>query len=109
MSFKIVPTIRFIKELKKLFKKYPSVKEDVARVEHLLSNNPKTGISLGNNVYKIRVNIQSKSSGKSGGGRLITYVVDKLGTIYLLSIFDKSDKETITDKELKEMIKAINL
>jgi len=108
MSFKIIPTVRFVKELKKRFKKYPSVKEVVAKIEHLLSSNPTTGTSLGNNIYKIRVKIQSKSSGKSGAGRLITYVVDNRGKLYLLSIFDKSDKANISDKELKEMIKTIN-
>ena len=49
----------------------------------------------------------SKGKGKSGGARLITYVKVTETTIYLTSIFDKSEKENITDNELKAILKLL--
>ncbi len=61
------------------------------------------------NCYKIRLAITSKNKGKSGGGRVITYVYVAMETIFLLSIYDKSDQEDISNSELKELIKEIGL
>jgi hypothetical protein len=44
----------------------------------------------------------SKGKGKSGGGRVITYIQVTHSSVFLLSIFDKSEKENIPDKELTE-------
>jgi hypothetical protein len=59
-------------------------------------------------VPKIRLKISSKNKGKSGGGRVITCVriVDEV--IYLLSIYDKSEKESLTDSELDALLSEIN-
>jgi hypothetical protein len=51
--------------------------------------------------------ISSKGKGKSGGARIITYLQILAHTVYLLSIYDKSEKENISDKELKELLKFI--
>ena len=107
MSYEILTTSRFDKEFKTLLKKYKSLPEDIAKLKYLLLQNPKTGVSIGKNAFKVRLAINSKHSGKSGGGRIITYMIDKQGEIYLLTIYDKSEKETITDKELKQMIKEL--
>ena len=72
-----------------------------------MEKNPEQGTNLGNNCYKIRVSIESKGKGKSGGARVITNIVIAEKTVYLLSIYDKSDKENLTDKELKELLKFI--
>lgn len=74
MSFKISQTSEFEKEAKYLAKKYASFKSNLADLAASLSENPRQGVSLGNNRYKIRFAITSKGKGKSGGGRLITYV-----------------------------------
>jgi hypothetical protein len=50
-----------------------------------LQDNPTAGISLGNSTYKIRIAIKSKGSGKSGGARVITYVVTAEKEVYLLT------------------------
>ena len=70
-------------------------------------SNPFIGTSLGKNFYKIRLSIRSKGKGKSGGARVITCVKILATTVYLASIYDKSEKENITDKELKELAKTI--
>lgn len=59
--------------------------------------------------YKIRMAISSKGKGKSGGARIITFVYVLAETIYLLSIYDKSETVTISDKELRELIKSLLL
>ncbi len=51
--------------------------------------------------------IHIRAIGKSGGARVITNFVITEETIYLLSIYDKSDKENLTDKELQELLKSI--
>ncbi len=65
------------------------------------------GRSLGNNCYKIRLAIKSKGKGKSGGARVITYFVVADDTVFLLTIYDKSSKVTLTDNELKVLLQSI--
>jgi len=107
MSYSIVAVPTFRKELKKLAKKYPSLKTDLADLFESLEENPMQGTSLGKNCYKIRLAISSKGKGKSGGAKIITNFVITEDTVYLLSIYDKSEKENLTDKELDELLKYI--
>src|SRR5579859_5795177 len=78
MSYNIKITANFDKEAKPLIKKYPSFKSDIARLISDLETNPTLGIPLGRNLFKIRIAISSKGKGKSGGARIITYVVSKM-------------------------------
>ena len=107
MSYNISTISLFDKQVKRLAKKYPSIKNDLIELIEILSDNPELGTSLGNNSYKIRLSISSKGKGKSGGARLITYVKVTETTIYLTSIFDKSEKENITDEELKTILNLL--
>jgi mRNA-degrading endonuclease RelE of RelBE toxin-antitoxin system len=75
MSFSVVPTERFKKEAKRLVKNFPSLKNELIELTSVLEIDPETGTPLGNNTYKIRIAIKSKGKGKSGGARVITYVV----------------------------------
>ena len=47
-----------------------------------------------------------KSKGKRGGARVITYLKTEYKTVYLLSIFDKGEKDTISDNEIREIIEG---
>ena len=107
MSFNIIPTPPFEKELKQLVKKHPSVKKDLAILISRLLTEPKMGIPLGNDCYKIRMAISSKGKGKSGGARIITFVQVVETNIFLLSIYDKADAANISDRELKERLKKL--
>lgn len=109
MSFSIVPTERFKKEAKRLSKKFPSLKAELAELNETLTNRPDIGTPLGNNSYKIRLAIRSKGKGKSGGGRVITYLVNDNNEVYLLTIYDKSELDNIDDKTLKSIIQSLNL
>jgi len=107
MSFNIITTPAFEKELKSLLKKYPSVKNDIIELVAKLIKEPKMGVAIGNDCYKIRMAITSKGKGKSGGARVITFVQIIETTIYLLSIYDKADTSNISDKILKERLKGL--
>jgi mRNA-degrading endonuclease RelE of RelBE toxin-antitoxin system len=75
MNYSVIPTEKFKKEAKKLIKKYPSLQAELAETNKELSKNPTDGTSLGHGAFKIRVAIKSKGKGKSGGARIITYLV----------------------------------
>ncbi len=107
MSYKIVATESFIRDSKHLSKKYASFKKDLTHLEEILEDNPTTGTSLGNNCYKIRLAITSKGRGKSGGGRVITCVKIIREIVFLLSVYDKSEQEDLSDKELNELINLV--
>ncbi len=108
MGYKIGTIANFRKEAKKLIKKYPSLKNELRQLGYQLLETPTSGTSLGGNCYKIRLAIASKGKGKSGGARVITHFYVVGDTIFLLSIYDKSDKENISDKELLGLLKKIN-
>ena len=107
MSYNVIPIDKFKKEAKRLIKKYPSLRNELVELNVLLLANPTVGTSLGNNTYKIRISIKSKATGKSGGARIITYVVTENKEIYLLTIYDKGELDTIDDKTLRKIIKDI--
>jgi len=108
MNFRIVPSDNFSRELKRLSKKYPSLKHKIKNFSKELLVNPRLGTPLGRNCYKIRISIPDKPGGKSGGFRVITYVFFIKETIFLLSIYDKSEVSTIQDKEIKRLIKELD-
>ena len=87
MPYNIIPAAKFKKEAKRLIKKYPSLKQELLELNEILILNPTAGTSLGNNAYKIRVAIKSKGTGKSGGARVITYVITENRSVYLLTIY----------------------
>jgi mRNA-degrading endonuclease RelE of RelBE toxin-antitoxin system len=107
MNYKILPTHKFEKEIKRLIKRFPSLKKEYAVLIKELKTNPTAGTPLGNDCYKIRLAIASKNKGKSGGARVITYLVVDDTSVFLLTIYDKSELNNIPDKELKIMIKNL--
>ncbi len=107
MNFKIRTLTDFDNSFKRLSKKHKSLGNDLKKLLLQLQENPQLGTSLGNNFYKIRLNISSKSSGKSGGARLITCVKIIDEQIFLAYIYDKSEQSTVSDKSLKDWAKLI--
>ncbi len=105
MSYKIQITDNFKKEAKKLIKKYASLRAEIENLGKELAKNPTLGTPLGNDVYKIRLAIASKNKGKSGGARVISFVKIIDETVFLLSIYNKGKVESLSDTEIKELIK----
>ncbi len=106
MSYEVRVVEEFQKDVKKLFKKYRSIKNDIFELIEKLEESYDIGIDLGNNLYKIRVK-NSDIGGKSGGYRVIYYVRLENDRIYLLTIFSKTKKENIDVKLLKPIIDRI--
>jgi len=109
MSFNVYTTDFFDKELKKLSKKYPSIKNDFKALVDSLKKEPRQGLALGKDCYKIRMAITSKGKGKSAGSCVISCVKIVAGSVFLLSIYDKDDKENISDKELDNLLRLAGL
>ena len=109
MNYRVLVTDNFKRQAKPLAKKYHSFKSDLNQLIDVLTESPTQGILLGKNCYKIRLAIKSKNKGKSGGARVITCVKVENGTVYLLSIYDKSDKDSLGDSELDELLAAAGL
>lgn len=102
---------------KPLLKKHLSLSRDLLRLEKELEKTPRLGTSLGNDIYKIRLKITSKGRGESGGARVISLIeTTVLGvaeiiskdeiTVNLITIYDKTNVDNITDRELKDLISA---
>lgn len=86
--------------------------EDLHSFVSDLRANPFMGTQLGNNLRKVRFQITSKGKGKSGGARVITHTVlisSDGANVTLLTMYDKSERETISDKELKQLLKNNDL
>ena len=107
MSYRIEVSETFRHQLKRLAKKYLSLKNEYAGLIKSLEENPFLGTPIGNNCYKIRIAIASKGKGKSGGARVITNIFVSAEIIYLLSIYDKSEKENLSEKELQKLLSEI--
>lgn len=106
MNYKVVTILPFDKQLKRLAKKYPSLKTEFAELIDQLSTQPDTGTPLGQECYKIRLAIASKGKGKSGGARIITHLAVTETTVIMLSIYDKSEQSDISDKELLRLLEV---
>lgn len=108
MSYKVSTIPLFDKQAKRLAKKYPSLKEDLSKLFNELGENAELGTPLGNNFFKVRLVISSKRKGKSSGARLITFVKIVESTVILASIYDKSERASITRKELEEIFNLVS-
>ena len=111
MNYQFNAAPPFVKELKKLSKKYKSLAKDIQQLADQYIENPNLGTSLGDGIRKIRLKISSKNQGKSGGARVITHEVDLIinkkdtKSILFVAIYDKSDYDTVDLSSIKEIIK----
>jgi hypothetical protein len=107
MSYNVYTIPPFDRQLKRVVKKYPSLKEEYKELVESLEENPEQGDALSNSCFKIRVAIKSKGKGKSGGARVIINVQVVENNVFLLAIYDKSEQDNITGKELDELLQFI--
>jgi len=107
MSYNVLTITPFDRQMKRLSKKFPSLKAEYSALIKELEENPEKGIPMCNNCFKIRLAIASKGRGKSGGARVITHFYIENQTVFLLAIYDKSEQSDISEKELKELLLEI--
>ena len=104
---KIKLTNDFKNNFKKLSKKYKSIKYDVNTLVLDLKENPKKWKNLWNWLYKIRIKNSDNNKWKSWWYRTITYYND-WDIVILLTIYSKSERENILEKEILEILKKYN-
>ena len=103
-------TEEFLRQAKRLAKRYHSLADDIDALQHELMENPNIGISLGGGKRKIRLGVQSKGGGKRGGLRVITLkiVIETSDTcVNLLTIYDKKEIPNVSDKYIDQIIKNL--
>lgn len=109
MNYKIRTYPLFEKEVKRLGKRYKSLKQDLMKLVAELLEKPESGVNLGSGIHKVRMSIASKGKGKSAGARVITVILDlaevekEIGLHY---IYDKSDRENLTEKEMELILRS---
>ena len=113
MNVEVIIAKSFAPDFKRLRKKYRSIQSDVDNLICALRENPFQGTSIGRNMRKIRMPISSKGRGKSGGARVITHVMVvaeiNSATVRLLTIYYKSDMESVSDSKLLAILKQEGL
>ena len=118
MKIKLILSPHFRNELKKLGKKYRSLDSDLEQFCIELIKNPVQGVLIRPNVRKVRMSIASKNKGKSAGARILTYFdvlvsfqesesEESYQKIYLFSIYDKSEQENLSPKDIENLIEQI--
>ncbi|MDR1003438.1 MAG: addiction module toxin RelE [Prevotellaceae bacterium] len=105
MNFEVTP--EFEKALKRLNKKYPSIKADYLSFLSELEQNPMLGDELFPNCRKARMAIKSKGKGKRGGARIIFYFELIGDKIILLFIYDKSEMESVQTAYIEQLLKSV--
>jgi mRNA-degrading endonuclease RelE of RelBE toxin-antitoxin system len=106
--YKIIPAQSFERNAKPLLKKYPSLREELYELGEQLSRNPMQGTPLGKSCYKVRLAIKSKGKGKSGGARVVTYVITENQEVILLTIYDKQVKADLEPNELDTLLESLD-
>lgn len=115
MKTEIVITGNFQREAKKYLKRYRSLKSELENLYSQLIVNPQIGTPIGNNSFKIRLSVKSKNRGKSAGMRIITHLEVNIvlhevsNRLYLLSIYDKSEIDSLSDTEILRILKVNRL
>ena len=112
MNVEIFISENFRREAKKYLKKFRTLKEELELFQESLLQNPRQGDKLTEGVYKVRLASKSKGKGKSGGFRIINYLIeveedeneDVYTTVILLSIYDKSETSSMADHQIVKLI-----
>ena len=101
MSYEILTTAEFLKDVKSIIKTYPGFKLHIQNAILSLQENPEQGDHLGHGLYKLRISITGKPAGKGYGARVIHAIISVHKKVFLLRAYDKSQKNDLTIQEIK--------
>ncbi|PRY35514.1 mRNA-degrading endonuclease RelE of RelBE toxin-antitoxin system [Spirosoma oryzae] len=107
MPNSVLLTPRFERRYKRFSKKFASLEGELDELIADLTKSPTIGQSLGSGLYKIRLAVKSKGKGKSGGFRIVSYLVtenEDNTDIFLITMYDKSEDSSIDKDTLLAMI-----
>lgn len=103
-------TEEFLRQAKRLAKRYRSLADDINDLQHELMENPEIGGSLGGGKREIRLGVKSKGGGKRGGLRVITLnvLVETTDTcVNLLTIYDKKEIQNVSERYINQIIRNL--
>jgi mRNA-degrading endonuclease RelE of RelBE toxin-antitoxin system len=107
----VTETDKFRKDVKKLLKRYNSARKDIELLIKQLEAGEIPGDRIVGNkypVYKVRVTNSDTRKGKSSGYRVVYYTMTP-EAILLTTIYSKSDRENISNKEVEDIIEEYEL
>ena len=104
---KITLSSSFKADVKKLLKKYKTLKKDLFWLISELKNGWDLWVSLWNNVYKIRLKNSDNNKWKSWWYRIISFLKMKDELIFI-KIYSKNEISSISEKEIDNFIKNLN-
>ena len=110
MNWTIDFTTEFSKGAKVLKKRYKSFMKDLGEFKDSIMKNPFQGAELVPGIRKVRMAIESKGKGKSGGARVVTltyYISEEEGKVHFLLIYDKSDADTIDVNVVQKQVEVL--
>ncbi|MEL6136866.1 MAG: type II toxin-antitoxin system RelE/ParE family toxin [Cyanobacteria bacterium J06628_6] len=96
----------FQRQLRKLAKRYRSIRKDLDSVTQQLSAGNLLGVQVPGfegSVYKVRVRNSDIQKGKSAGYRVI-YYLKATDLIILLAIYSKSDLADMSVEEIRDIL-----
>jgi mRNA-degrading endonuclease RelE of RelBE toxin-antitoxin system len=115
MSYVVIPTASFLKDVKYYEKKgFYNITDDI---ENDVVNEIKKGNLVGDKltgmnlpkfyfIIKARARNSNRKVGKSNGYRIIYYAITDENVVYLLTVYSKKDDKRIpSDHEIKELVK----
>ena len=112
--YKVIPTERFMKDVKYYVKKkgFGKINQDIKSVTdeletgNLIGNEiPNLKIETQGHTYKVRVANSDTKVGKSNGYRIIYYAISDDHEVYLLTIYYKKDDNRIpSDSEIIQLV-----
>ncbi len=106
MAFAIFYTHEFKRDLRKLNKKYPSLRKDLDAFIQTLNAGELLGDlipQISYPVYKVRIKNSDNNKGKSAGYRII-YYVQIPDSVVLITLYSKSEQGDISTKALCDII-----
>jgi len=105
MNLKFIETITF----QKAWKEIGLSDNDLFELENILLKNPNTGRIITGSGGARKIRFEALGKGKRGGARVIYVNIIIHESIYFLYAYPKSIKDDLTDNELKNIKKAIQL
>lgn len=100
-----VITDYFKKQLRPYQKKYRQILSDI--IFALENFDERQTVSLGANVYKLRLRVTGLARGKSGSFRMLVLVVMPEDRLVPVTLYSKNDRATITYGEIAEHLEAV--
>lgn len=113
MPTRVDTTHEFDKEIERLGRKYPAVCDAVDELITQTEGNIRPGSrvpGVGATIYKARLPNRSARRGRRGrrGGFRVIYYVKFPDLVYLLTIYSKTEKDSISTAEIRRIVNTVD-